>query len=110
MAAVDKTKLSSSDRQLMKQYATATCSSYCAGCSNICQSAVGEGLPIADVMRFLMYRNDYGMANHARGLFAELSPDVRRRLASTDYSLAEARCPQRIAISEAMREATEVLA
>jgi predicted aldo/keto reductase-like oxidoreductase len=110
MAATDKTKLSSSERRLLAEYASATRSSYCAGCSGICEPSVDGGLPIADVMRFLMYSNEYGLVEHARGLFAELSPEVRRRLASADYALAEARCPQRIAISEIMREAAKLLA
>ena len=33
LAAIDRTQLSSSERRLMGQYASATCSSYCAGCS-----------------------------------------------------------------------------
>jgi uncharacterized protein len=110
LAAIDKTKLSSSERRLMSEYAATTCSSYCAGCSDICEAAVAGGLPIADVMRFLMYRNDYGMGEEARELFAELSPETRRQLASADYALAEARCPQKIAIAEMMRSATELLA
>ena len=73
LAAIDKTQMSSSERQLMDQYASASCSSYCAGCSNICEPAVGSGLPIADVMRFLMYHHDYDMVEHARTLFAGLS-------------------------------------
>ena len=110
MAAIDKTPLSSSERQLISEYASTTCSSYCAGCSNICEAVVDGGLPIADVMRFLMYRNDYGMVEHARALFTELSQETRQRLTSADYTLAEARCPQKIAISEMMRVATKLLA
>ena len=79
-AAIDKTQLSAAEQRAMMEYAAATCSSYCAGCSNICEAAVGGGLPIADVMRFLMYRNDYGMVDHAREQFAALSPDIRQRL------------------------------
>ena len=110
LAAIDKTQLSSAERHLMKEYASSTCSSYCAGCSDICEAVVDGGLPIADVLRFLMYHNDYGMVDHARTLFAELSEETRQRLTSADYTLAEARCPQKIAISEMMRAATRLLA
>ena len=109
-AAIDKTRLSAAERRAMMEYAAATCSSYCAGCSNVCESAVDGGLPVADVMRFLMYRHDYGMADHAREQFAALSPDVRQRLATTDYTAAEARCPQKIAIAEMMQSAATLLA
>ena len=60
-------------------------------------------------MRFLMYHHDYGMVERARALFAELPPETRQRLTAADYSLAEARCPQKIKIAEMMRSATELL-
>jgi hypothetical protein len=108
-AAVDKTALSRTDKELLRQYAAVTCSSYCAGCGNTCQAASG-GLPVADVMRFLMYHNDYGLADHARRLFAELPGTVRRQLTKADFSLAQRHCPQGLAIAEMMREAVETLA
>lgn len=110
LAAIDKTELSSADRQALHKYAQGSCSQYCAGCSAICQQAVAGSPPIADVMRCLMYRDEYGMADYARELFAELSPAARAALASADYSAAERRCPQRMAIGELMRQADKVLA
>ena len=55
-AALDKTKLADSDRQVLAEYARATCDGFCAGCANICESALSEPLPyVSDVMRYLMY-------------------------------------------------------
>lgn len=108
-AALDKTALSSADKALLREYAQATCSSYCAGCGRICQTATG-GLPVSEVMRFLMYHNDYGMTDHARNLFAELPVSIRRQLLRANFSLAERQCPQGMAIAEMMQEATEILA
>ena len=108
-AALDKTALSAADKDVLHRYAQATRASYCAGCSRICQTASG-GLPVSEVMRFLMYYNDYGMTDHARKLFAELPASIRRQLAQADYWLAQRRCPQGMAIAEMMRQAAEILA
>ena len=110
LAAMDKTQLSSADRRAMREYAQASCSEYCAGCSRICQEAVAGAPPIADVMRFLMYRNEYGLVEEAQQCFAELPFATRAALARADFSLAERRCPQRIAIGELMRQAGQILA
>jgi len=110
LAAIDKVQLSSSDREAMRRYARVSCSRYCAGCGDICELAVAGGPPIADVMRFLMYRNEYGMADLARQLYRELPVATREMLSRADYSLAERRCPQRMAIGELMRQAGSILA
>jgi len=45
-------------------------------------------------MRYLMYYNSYGDQDRARGLFAQIPRRVKNRLLTTDYALAEARCPR----------------
>jgi len=107
-AALDKTELSADQRAALTRYAEKTCSSYCAGCSEICSRAAG--VPVCDVMRYLMYYNAYNDRYEARELFAQLPTDVRRKLTQVDYSLAEARCPQNIPIAERMKLADELLA
>ncbi len=107
-AALDKTTLAAGEKQLFQQYAAETCSGYCAGCTARCEPAAG--VPIGDVMRYLMYHNSYGDRDYARQLFRELPAETRRRIASTDYTLAESRCPQKMAIGKLMRHATELLA
>ncbi len=102
-AATDKTKLTQSDLDLLGQYATATADCYCSQCG---QCADATGLPIPDVMRYMMYYNGYGEKYEARQKFAALSADVRSRLTSADF----AGCPNRIAINDAMAEAGEILA
>jgi predicted aldo/keto reductase-like oxidoreductase len=109
-AAVDKTSLSAEDKSLLERYASDTASGYCAGCTRICQAALAAPVPVGDVMRYLMYYHDYGDRDRARALFAELPAETRSRLGQVDYSPAEARCPQRIAIGRLMREAGRILA
>ena len=109
-AVLDKTKLSQADMEVFKEYAAATCSVYCAGCSDICNAAMPETPYVSDIMRYLMYYNSYGDIDRARELFAQIPYSVRSKLLSTDYSAAEARCPQRLPIGELITEAVSKLA
>jgi predicted aldo/keto reductase-like oxidoreductase len=108
-AAMDRTSLSAGDLHLLDQYARETASNYCAGCSNICQTTLAEDIPVADVMRYLMYYENYGDQKRARSLYSKLSPATRKRLVNMDYSLAEIRCPQGIPIARAMKKAQKIL-
>jgi len=108
-AVLDKTKLSGADFNFLAQYASATCSGYCAGCANICERAARMPY-LADVMRCLMYYNSYGEPKMAREYFAQIPAGVRKRLTNADYSLAEARCPQGLPIAKLMTEAVRKLA
>jgi len=108
-AAMDKTRLSAGDLRLLDQYAKETASNYCAGCSNICETALGGALPVATVMRYLMYYESYGDRHRARSLYGQLSAEIRARIGSLDYSLAERRCPQGMAIGRLMKRAEQLL-
>ena len=109
-ATLDKTELTQADRQVFREYAQATCSGYCAGCSDICRAAVPEAPCVSKVMRYLMYYNSYGDEKRARELFAQIPAGVRNKLAVIDYSPAEARCPQHLPIAQLMAEAVSKLA
>ena len=108
-AAMDKTKLTEEDEKLLARYASETCSDYCAGCTEICESAVAGAVPIGDVMRCLMYYHSYDDRDLAREVFGQLPRPARRRLASVDYSDAQRRCPQGIPIGKLMKEASDLL-
>ncbi|MBW1841580.1 MAG: aldo/keto reductase [Deltaproteobacteria bacterium] len=104
-AALNKTKLSFHDKQLLEQYSRETVTGYCAGCARICESAVEENVPISDIMRCLMYSYSYGDHRKATRLFSSISGTTRKQLANIDYSKAERLCPQNISISKVMDEA-----
>jgi predicted aldo/keto reductase-like oxidoreductase len=108
--ALNKTNLTQADKKALAEYARATCSGYCAGCAYICDSVLPDAPYISDIMRYLMYHNSYGDTDHARELFAQVPTDVRDKLLDMDYTLAEARCPQRLPIRELITEALEKLA
>ena len=111
VAAVrDQTPLSRSDFELLEKFAAETYESYCAGCSRICQEAVGGAIPVSDIMRCLMYYRHYGEPDLAREVFAGLPAQAREQLTQIDYSRAEKACPRRLAISKLMRQASEILA
>jgi predicted aldo/keto reductase-like oxidoreductase len=61
-------------------------------------------------MRCLMYYRDYGERDIARQVFADLSEEAHAQLTKIDYSLAEKKCPQGLAIARLMREASTLLA
>ena len=109
-AVLDKTKLTQADTKVFKEYAQATCTGYCAGCGHICSSVLPDAPYVSKIMRYLMYYNSYGEQKEARQLFAQIPGDVRNKLLSTDYSAAEARCPQHLQIAELMAEAVSKLA
>jgi predicted aldo/keto reductase-like oxidoreductase len=104
-AAMDKTKLSARENVLLQQYARDTRSAYCAGCADICESAVAAKIPIGDVMRYLMYARSYDNLHRACARFRKIPPDIRLQIAMADYSAAEQQCPQKMPIGRLMQEA-----
>jgi predicted aldo/keto reductase-like oxidoreductase len=109
-AALDRTKLSVQDKHLLEQYAQKTASGYCAGCANLCESVTKGDVPISDIMRYLMYYNNYGDHLRAIRLFKTIPSTTRKRITNFDYSRAEHLCPQKMPIAELMKLAAEKLA
>jgi hypothetical protein len=108
-AVLDKTELTQLDREVFKNYAAQTCSGYCAGCANICDSVAAD-IPVSDVMRYLMYYNSFGDTQTARQLFAEIPQQIRDKMLTVDYAAAESRCPQRLPIARFVNQAVRTLA
>jgi aryl-alcohol dehydrogenase-like predicted oxidoreductase len=109
-AVLNKTKLTSADRDVFRNYAQQTCGGYCAGCGYICDAAVPDTPYVSEIMRYLMYYNSYDEKNEAKRLFAQIPAVARNRLLSIDYRGAQARCPQKLPIAELIAEAVEKLA
>jgi predicted aldo/keto reductase-like oxidoreductase len=109
-AVLDPKGLDKKDVAFLTDYARKTCDGYCAGCANICMAAAPSMPYVADVMRYLMYYNSYDMPEMAREHYAQLPADIRARIASVDYSLAERNCPNRMPIAKLMNEAASKLA
>jgi predicted aldo/keto reductase-like oxidoreductase len=108
-AALNKNKLSSCNKKILYQYASQTSSGYCAGCANICEPAVNFRVPISDILRYSMYSNSYGDRDTALRLFKALPENIKGNILKTDYSKAEAVCPQKIQIGKVLKEAHAAL-
>ncbi len=109
-AARDATRLSREDFEILGRFADATSGDYCAGCSAVCGGALGGGLPVADVMRAMMYYREYGEREIARELYAGLPEALRSRLGDLDFAAAEAACPRNVPIAAIVRDAAALLA
>jgi len=109
-AVLDKKGLSEADRRVLRDYARSTGNGHCAGCAEICGSALPNMPYVCDIMRCLMYYNSYGQKDRARQLFARIPQNSRISLLTLDYSLAEARCPQHLPIRQLIAEAVAKLA
>jgi len=107
-AATDNKTLSSGDIKMLNRLAGSTCNFYCQGCGR-CESVMDSESRIPDVLRYMMYFNSYEERDRARQQFRELPVTVKNSLASRDYSPAELICPNKIKISEAMREAVRIM-
>jgi len=109
-AALDRTELTQTDIDIFKQYATASCNGYCAGCANICEDALIGAPYVSDIMRYMMYYNSYDDQQKARELFAAIPQQAKEKLLSLDYKALEARCPQHLPIGRFVAEAMIKLA
>jgi len=109
-AALDKTTLTAADHAALREYAAATRSRHCAGCTEFCETVLNHQVPVGDVMRCLMYHRSYGDQELARTVFGQLPETARRGLAGFDYAAAERACPHGLPIGQLMREAGELFA
>ena len=107
-AAMDKTKLAQADLRVLREHAASTPGRYCAGCAELCEGALGNGIPVGDLMRCLMYQRHYGDSELARATFAQVPAFARERLAAQDFTPAESACPQKLPIGVLMREASHL--
>jgi predicted aldo/keto reductase-like oxidoreductase len=109
-AALDKAALSMHDKALLDQYARLTAPGYCAGCADICESAIHHNVPIADILRYSMYHCSYGDWETASALFRALPKKTQTDLLKTDFSWAENQCPQKMRIGAVLKSAIKDLA
>jgi hypothetical protein len=103
-AALDRTHLSRDDGRRLELYARRTAGGYCAGCATRCETVVDAPVPICDILRYGMYTYSYGQTERARTLYNALPATVRSNALRVDYTMAEQRCPQGIAIGRTIRQ------
>ncbi len=108
-AVLDKKELTQLDREVFKNYAVESCSGYCSGCANFCEPAAA-GVPVRDIMRYLMYHNSLGDIRTARQLFTEIPRQIRDKMLTVDYTAAESLCPNRLPVGRLISQAARTLA
>jgi hypothetical protein len=108
-AVMDNQPLTKFDRAILSEFASATCSGYCAGCASLCDSAVPDTPYISETMRYLMYHDSYGDKTTAKELFRQIPDDIKNKLADADFSQAESICPNNLKINKLMKRAFKKL-
>ncbi len=103
-AARDESPLPDEIATLLSAYAVSTGRYFCRRCGH-CETATTEKIPISTILEMLMYSRAYGMKELAAKLFAQIPPEVRGTLDTSDYSMAENICPQNMPIAQLMKEA-----
>ncbi len=81
---------------------------YCRMCG-ACDGACAKGLPVADVMRCLMYAEGYGQFAHAREQFLEL-PAALRAVRCGDCAACSVRCRNGLDVARRLGRAQELFA
>lgn len=103
-AAMDGRPLDSEIKKLLADYADSTGKFYCRRCG-ICETANADKIPIFKIMEMLMYSRGYGGRLEVEKMFAQIPIEIRSKINSSDYSIAEKICPQKMPIAQLMKEA-----
>lgn len=103
-AAMDERPLNAEIKKLLADYADSTGKFYCRRCG-VCETANTDKIPIFDIMEMLMYSRGYGGRDRVAKMFAQIPIEIRSKINSSDYSIAEKKCPQKMPIAQLMKEA-----
>ncbi|MDA3788867.1 MAG: aldo/keto reductase [Desulfobacula sp.] len=103
-AAMDERPFNSEIKKLLAIYADSTGNFYCRRCG-ICETANADKIPIFNIMEMLMYSRGYGGRDKVAKMFARIPIGIRSKINSSDYSIAEKKCPQKMLIAQLMKEA-----
>ena len=103
-AAVDEHPLNPETIKLLEDYANSTGKYFCRRCG-ACETTNAEKIPIFAILELLMYSRGYGKSDWAAQRFAQMPSEIRSKIAISDYSSAEKICPQKMPITQLMKEA-----
>lgn len=103
-AAIDEGPLSEETKKMLLEYAESTDKYFCRRCGN-CDNASTDKIPIFDIMELLMYSRGYPGMEWVTKNFMKIPPEIRNKINTSDYSLAEKNCPQKMPIGQLMKEA-----
>lgn len=104
-AAMDEAPLNKKTEKLLADYADSTGRFYCRRCG-VCETASPNDIPVSTVMEFLMYSRGYGLHDWMKERFNQVIPvEIKSRINSSDYSIVEKMCPQKMPVGQLMKEA-----
>ena len=103
-AAMDEHPLHLEIKKLLVDYANKTGKFFCRRCS-VCETTNIEKIPIFDIMEMLMYSRGYGGRDWVSKRFAQMPIEIRSKISNSNYSYAEKECPQKMPITQLMKEA-----
>ena len=78
---------------------------FCGACSGTCP----QGLPVSDMLRYLMYAEGYGQFPLGREHFQQLAPETRQ-VRCGDCAECVVRCPNGVRVPERLSRAQEIFA
>jgi len=103
-----ETKLGYSNPVLEERYRASLEGNYCAMCGN-CTGLCPQGLQISNIIRFRMYRQDYGLAEYAKTKYAAVSPGCDAS-SCRECGLCEISCTRKLPLRQMLKEAHRLLA
>ena len=103
-AAMDEHPLNPEIVKLLVDYANNSGKYFCRRCS-ACETINADKIPIFDIMEMLMYSRGYGGREWVAKKFAQMPSEIRSKIANSNYSSAEKVCPQKMPITQLMKEA-----
>jgi aryl-alcohol dehydrogenase-like predicted oxidoreductase len=95
------------DVALLERYDAAIAGTYCSPHCGACLDHCSEGLPIADVLRYRMYFEDYGLEKRAVAAYAKLGRNAEACIGCS--APCAGRCPLGVSIQDRMLGAHELL-
>jgi predicted aldo/keto reductase-like oxidoreductase len=74
-----------------------------------CTAGCPVGIPITDILRYLMYFDSYGKIRLARKAYSQI-PDSRHPQKCQDCGICEKTCPYSVSVRRQLKRADEILA
>lgn len=100
--------LTDSDKKLLTARLESIGPLYCRGCG-ICEGTCAQGLPVPEVLRYVMYAEDYGQFALGREHFKQLPAELAA-VRCGDCPTCTVNCPNGVRVSSRLTRAQEVFA
>jgi len=104
LAAIDESPLNPEFLKLLVDYANTTGKYFCQRCGE-CETTNADKIPIFDILEMLMYSRGYGRIDWVAQRFDKIPNQIQSKIDSSDYTIAEKICPQKMPITQLMKEA-----